>query len=60
MKVSRRFILIVLLIVALLSGGAVLGSIIPKTLVYTVISIGSIALALFGVWFYNGHQKEDE
>lgn len=58
MKFSRKFILIVLLMVALFFGGAILGSQVPSTLVYTIITAVSISITLIGIWFYNGHKKD--
>ena len=59
MKTSRLFVIITFLMVALFAGGAILGSLIPETIWYLGACAVSIALALYGLWFYYG-QKKDE
>ena len=58
MRGSRKFISILLGLTALFCIGAVLGSYMPNIPIYATIAAVCVALVLFGLWFYYGHQKE--
>ena len=60
MKNSRLFAIITFMMVALFAAGAILGSIVPQTIIYVAVTAGAIAMALYGLWFYYGHKKEEE
>lgn len=61
MKGSRLFIVMVLLIVALICGGAILGSLLPEyTVTYTVITVSAIAVLALAWFFYTGHKKDSD
>lgn len=61
MKKSLRFLIGAILTVALVSGGAVIGTLLPaKTMFFatiTIVAIAAMALILIG---YNGHKKDDD
>lgn len=61
MKGSRFFIIMVLIIIALISGGAVLGSLLANyTVIYTIITVSAIAVLALSWFFYTGHKKDDD
>lgn len=60
MKISRKFASIMLGLTALFCLGAVVGSHLPNIPVYATIAAVCVALVIFGLWFYYGHQKEYE
>lgn len=59
MRVSRKFVSILLGLAALFCIGSVLGSYLPNIPVYATIAAVCVALVIFGLWFYYGHEKED-
>lgn len=59
MRNSRFVIMLVLIIIALVSGGAILGSLLAKyTIIYTSITVVAIAMLALAWFFYTGHKKE--
>lgn len=61
MKFSRKLVSIILGLTALFCLGAILGSYIPNILIYAIIAACSVALVLFGLWFFHGQEEyEDE
>ncbi len=58
MKFTRKLASILLGLAALFCIGAVVGSHLPNIPVYAAIAAVCVALVIFGLWFYYGHQKE--
>ena len=59
MRISRKVACILLGLIALFCAGAVLGSYIPNIPVYAIVAGCSVAVLIIGLWFYNGHIKEE-
>lgn len=60
MKLSRQFVIIGLLLIALFCGGAILGSFISNAITYLIIGVAAIVATLLIVFGYTGTEKEDE
>ena len=60
MRGSRKFVSILLGLTALFCIGAVVGSYWTNIPVYAAIAAVCVALVLFGLWFYYGHEKVDD
>ena len=60
MKGSRKFVIITLLLVALFTGGSVLGTLVGATMTYVAIASVAVAAALLIIFGYTGVKKEDD
>ena len=60
MKNSRKYAIITLLLVALFTAGAVLGTLVGATIMYAIIAAVAVAAALLIVFGYTGVRKEDD
>lgn len=58
MRGSRKFVSILLGLAALFCIGGVIGSYFPNIPIYATIAAVCVALVLFGLWFFYGHEKE--
>ena len=60
MKLTRKVVSILLGLAALFCIGAVVGSHLPNIPAYATIAAVCVALVIFGLWFFYGHEKEYE
>ena len=60
MKFTRKLASILLGLAALFCIGAVVGSHLPNISIYATIAAVCVALVIFGLWYFYGHEKYEE